>query len=108
FTTEYFKNEEQRAYAQRTREALANSRKAIEENPGKEAPDLRKVFQAASTSADMAAKAAPVGTALASEREAKLEKLVGTPAADFKAGQTVGGFKSVAGVEEEGGLGGFF
>jgi hypothetical protein len=47
----------------------------------------------------MAAKAAPVGTALASEREAKLEKLVGTPAADFKAGQTIGDFKSVAALK---------
>jgi thiol-disulfide isomerase/thioredoxin len=92
--TENFKDDAQTAYAQRTLEQVMTLRKVIEGNPGKEAPELLKVLRAASASASAAAS-----TDARSERDAKLEKMVGTAGADFKGTQVIGEFKGVSALK---------
>ena len=89
--TENFTDERQKGFAQRTRERVEKSRKTIEENPGKEAPELLQLLRAASQTASTEAAAAS-----RAERDAKLEKMVGKQGADFKAEPVIGKFKSVA------------
>lgn len=100
--TDGFADDRQRDLAKRTRENLAATRKAIEDNAGNDTAaaaaiekNRRAMLAQVLGGARGGTNAAAAAAASRAERDAKLAKLNGTTAPDFKANQAIGSFNSL-------------
>ena len=97
-----FTNDQQKTQADSVAARLAQTRKVIEENPGKEAEALQKSRREALIAAlsgrasGSNTNAAAARAAAAKQRDEKLARFVGTEATDFKPTHAHGDFKTLA------------
>jgi len=102
---EGFSNDQQQAQARTATEKLAQTRKLIEENPGKEAEALQKARREVLMAAlgDRASggntNAAAAAAAAKAARDEKLAKFIGQDATDFKPTHAHGEFNGLAGLK---------